>query len=228
MAANVQKIMIKGTRDGLTLQLDDQCSFEAIINELQQKLSMNGISDDQPMIRVTIQLGKRYLNDAQKEELSSVIREKQNLIVDHIESDVITKKEALAWKENTDITPIVKTIRSGQVVEVRGDLLLIGDVNPGGQISATGNIFVMGGLRGIAHAGIDGNTEAVIAASYMQPSQLRIADQMSRAPDYESEGVYMECGFIDEEQGKIRIDRLQEIVKKRPDLASYERRMLDG
>ncbi|KHE67729.1 septum site-determining protein MinC, partial [Halobacillus sp. BBL2006] len=155
MTANVQKIMIKGTRDGLTLRFDDQCTFDSILNELQSKLSMNGVSDDQPMIRVTIQLGKRYLNDEQKEQLTQVIREKQNLVVDHIESELITRREALQWKENTEITPVVKTIRSGQVVEVRGDLLLIGDVNPGGLVTATGNIFIMGSLRGIAHAGVE-------------------------------------------------------------------------
>lgn len=228
MTANVQKVMIKGTRDGLTLHLDDQCSFEAILRELQEQLSMNSLTEEQPMIRVTIQLGNRYLNEEQKEELSAVVREKQKLVVERIESDVLTKEEALEWKENTEITPVAKTVRSGQLIEIKGDLLLIGDVNPGGQIHATGNIFVMGSLRGIAHAGSGGDTQAVIAASYMQPSQLRIADQLSRSPDYESEGVYMECGFIDDSQEKIRIDRLQEVVKKRPDLVSFERRMING
>ncbi|ARI76928.1 septum site-determining protein MinC [Halobacillus mangrovi] len=227
MTTNVQKIMIKGTRDGLTLKFDDQCTFESILDELEDKLSMNGLSDDDPMIRVTVQLGKRYLSEEQKEELTKVIREKQNLVVENIESELITRKEALKWKENTDITPVARTIRSGQVIEVRGDLLIIGDVNPGGLLKATGNIFVMGSLRGIAHAGTEGDTNAVVAASYMQPSQLRIADQLSRAPDYESEGVYMESGFIDEEE-QIRIDKLQEVVKKRPDLVSFERRMNNG
>lgn len=227
MAENIQKIMIKGTRDGLTLHLDDQCSFDSILRELHEKLSMNGVTEE-PMIRVTIQLGHRYLTEAQKEVLAGVVREKQKLVVDRIESDVLTKKEALEWKENTEITPVVRTVRSGQVIDVKGDLLLIGDVNPGGQIRATGNIFVMGSLRGIAHAGCNGDTEVVIAASYMQPSQLRIADQLSRSPDYESEGVYMECGFIDESLQKIRIDRLQAVVKKKPDLASFERRMIHG
>ncbi|MGP4061569.1 septum site-determining protein MinC [Halobacillus litoralis] len=228
MAANGQKIMIKGTRDGLTLRLDDQCSFDSIIKELQEMLAQNGITDEQPMIRVTIQLGKRYLTEDQKEELASVVREKQKLVVDRIESEVLTKDEALEWKENTEITPVAKTIRSGQLVEVRGDLLLIGDVNPGGQVNATGNIFIMGSLRGIAHAGYEGDKKAVVAASYMQPSQLRIADQLSRSPDYESEGVYMECGFIDDTHEKIRIERLQEVVKIRPDLVSFERRMING
>ncbi|ELK45706.1 septum site-determining protein MinC [Halobacillus sp. BAB-2008] len=228
MTANGQIIMIKGTRDGLTLRLDDQCTFDTILSELKEKLSMNGITEDQPMIRVTIQLGKRYLDEEQKKLLAEVVREKQNLVVERIESDILTKQEALEWKENTDMTPMARTVRSGQVIEVRGDLLLVGDVNPGGQINATGNIFVLGRLRGIAHAGFEGNTGAVIAAAYMQPNQLRIADQVSRSPDYESEGVYMECGFIDEALGKIRIDRLQEVLKRRPDLVSFERRMIDG
>ncbi len=228
MNAKNQNITIKGTRDGLTLYLDDQCPFEAIVDELQDKLSMNGLTEEEPLIRITIQLGKRYLNEVQKEALRTLIREKQNLVVENINSEVISKKEALAWKENTEITPMVKTVRSGQVLEVRGDLLLIGDVNPGGKITATGNIYILGSLRGVAHAGIQGDTRTVIIASYMEPNQLRIADQLSRSPDYQTEGVYMECGFIDEKEGKIRIDRLQEIVKKRPDLASFERRMLNG
>ncbi|UOQ46251.1 septum site-determining protein MinC [Halobacillus salinarum] len=222
-----QIVSIKGTRDGLTLHLDDECTFEAILGELKKKLAFNGLNEEQPLIRLTIHLGRRYLDHEQKETLKSLIREKQNLVVENIESEVISKQEALEWKENTDINPLVKTVRSGQVIDIRGDLLLIGDVNPGGKVSATGNIYVLGSLRGIAHAGVQGDQGAVIIASYMQPNQLRIADQMSRAPDYESEGVYMECGCIDE-TGKIRIEPLQEIIKKRPDLASFERRMLNG
>ncbi|WP_163526477.1 septum site-determining protein MinC [Halobacillus ihumii] len=228
MAVNGQIVTIKGTRDGLILNLNDQCSFESIIHELEQKLSVNGVDHDEPMIRVTIRLGKRYLSTQQQETLKEIVREKQRLVVEAIESEVMTKKEALAWKENTEVTPILKTIRSGQVVEVRGDMLLIGDVNPGGQVMATGNIFIMGRLRGVAHAGTEGDEEAIIAASYMKPNQLRIADQLSRAPDYESEGVYMECGFIDEVKDCIRIDSLQEVTRRRPDLASFERRMLNG
>ncbi|MFD2926108.1 septum site-determining protein MinC [Halobacillus naozhouensis] len=228
MAVNGQIVMIKGTRDGLILHLNDQCSFESIIHELEQKLSVNGVDHDEPMIRVTIRIGKRYLSGQQQETLKEIVREKQRLVVEAIESEVMTKKEALAWKENTEVTPIVKTIRSGQVFEVRGDMLLIGDVNPGGQVMATGNIFIMGRLRGVAHAGTQGDEQAIIAASYMKPNQLRIADQLSRAPDYESEGVYMECGFVDEVKGSIRIESLQEVTRRRPDLASFERRMLNG
>lgn len=228
MTANSQMVTIKGTRDGLTLRLNDQCSFDSILEELYDKLSVNGVDDGQPMIRVTIQLGKRYLTMDQKEMLKRIIREKQKLVVEHIESDVITKEEAFAWKENSEITPIVRTIRSGQLIEVKGDLLLLGDVNPGGKVIATGNIFILGHLRGIAHAGFDGNEEAVISASYMKPNQLRIAGQLSRAPDQDAEGVYIECGFIDKQDDAIRISPLQDVLKQKPDLVSFERRMLNG
>ncbi|MFC7321021.1 septum site-determining protein MinC [Halobacillus campisalis] len=228
MTTNSQMVTIKGTRDGLTLRLNDQCSYDAILQELEEKLSVSGTDADQPMIRVTIQLGNRYLTDQQKNKLRDIVREKQKLVVEQIESDIITKEEALSWKENSEITPIVKTIRSGQVVEVTGDLLLLGDVNPGGKVIATGNIFVLGNLRGIAHAGYEGNEQTVIAASYMKPNQLRIAGQLSRAPDQDSEGVYIECGFIDEQVNAIRIAPLQEVIKLKPDLLSFERRMLNG
>ncbi|MCP3025539.1 septum site-determining protein MinC [Halobacillus sp. A5] len=228
MSANSQLVTIKGTRDGLTLWLNDQCSYDSILQELEEKLSVNGVDDDQPMIRVTIQLGNRFLTDDQQDKLREIVREKQKLVVEKIESNVMTKDEALSWKENTEITPITKTVRSGQVVEIKGDLLLLGDVNPGGKVVASGNIFILGHLRGIAHAGASGNEGAVIAASYMKPNQLRIGSQISRAPDQDSDGLYIECGYVDEKNEAIRIAPLQEVMKQKPDLVSFERRMLNG
>lgn len=62
----------------------------------------------------------------------------------------------------------------------------------------------------------------------MKPTQLRIADYISRAPDYESDGVYMECGLIDEEQDKIVIDRIQVLSRNRREISGFERRILNG
>ena len=228
MITNKQLITIKGTRDGLTLYIDDTCSFTAILEELDQVLSTEYTDDDEPMITVTIQLGNRYLHKEQEQKLRDLIRSKKKLVVQTISSDVILKQEALQLKEDSEMKVITKMVRSGQVLDITGDLLLIGDVNPGGKITATGNIFVLGNLRGIAHAGCLGNREAVIASSYMQPMQLRIADFISRSPDYEADGVYMECGFINDNKEKIVIDRLQVLAQKRPDLNGFERRILNG
>ena len=145
-----------------------------------------------------------------------------------MEAKVILREDALSWKEDTQIKTYNRLVRSGQVLEVTGDLLLIGDVNPGGKVISTGNIFIMGHLYGTAHAGVNGDRKAVIVASYMKPTQLRIADYISRSPDYESSGVYMECGLIDEDQDKIIIDRLQVLTYMRKDLSGFERRMQNG
>jgi septum site-determining protein MinC len=75
------------------------------------------------------------------------------------------------------------TVRSGQLISYEGNLVVIGDVNPGGEVVATGNIIVMGSLRGMVHAGADGNKEAIVVAFNLQPMQLRIADVITRSPD---------------------------------------------
>lgn len=221
-------VTIKGTKDGLTLHIDDTCSFDDVLYELDEKISQNYVDEDQPMITVNIQLGNRYLDEEQEEQLKDLIRNHNKLVIQSIHSNVMTKDEALEWNKDKEITPIFKVVRSGQVLDVRGDLLLVGDVNPGGKVIATGNIYVMGNLQGIAHAGVNGNQQAVIAAAYMKPNQLRIADFISRSPDYDTEGVYMECGYIDQAQEKIMIDRLQLLAQKRPEMNGVERRMLNG
>ncbi len=66
------------------------------------------------------------------------------------------------------------TIRSGQVIEYDGNIVIIGDVNPGALIKAKGNIIILGTMRGVAHAGVDGNHDAIVAAYNLQPTQLEL------------------------------------------------------
>ena len=75
------------------------------------------------------------------------------------------------------------TLRSGDHLQSKGDVLQFGDVNPGARISATGHVMVWGRLRGIAHAGKEGDANARIVALQLRPLQLRIADAVARGPD---------------------------------------------
>jgi septum site-determining protein MinC len=75
------------------------------------------------------------------------------------------------------------TLRSGDHLQVQGSVLLLGDVNPGARITAGGDVRVWGRLRGIAHAGCAGNTEARIVALQLRPLQLRIAAAVARGPE---------------------------------------------
>jgi len=81
---------------------------------------------------------------------------------------------------------VQRTIRSGQTVHYSGHIVILGDVNPGAEIIAGGNIMVLGCLRGIAHAGALGNQSTVVAAFRLEPTQLRIANHITRAPDGET------------------------------------------
>src|SRR5690625_5248176 len=135
----------------------------------------------------------------------------------------MNKQEVEILLDKNEVKPFYRIVRSGQILEITGHLLLIGDVNPGGEVRATGDIYIMGKLHGVAHAGVNGDENAVIIASYMNPNQLRIANYISRAPDYESDGVYMECGYFNKEDGKIKIDRLQAMPQIRKELHRLER-----
>jgi septum site-determining protein MinC len=74
---------------------------------------------------------------------------------------------------------IHRTLRSGTTVRFDGDLFVFGDVNPGAQVFATGNITVLGGLKGMAHAGVGGDESTFIFAFDLRPTQLRIGRKIA-------------------------------------------------
>lgn len=79
------------------------------------------------------------------------------------------------------ILTVSNTLRSGACVRFSGDVQIFGDVNPGAQIIAGGNIVVMGALKGMAHAGTR-NEKAVILAFDLRPTQLRIGKVIGVVP----------------------------------------------
>ena len=103
---------------------------------------------------------------------------------------------------------INKTVRSGQKIEYEGDILILGDVNPDAYIVASGNIIVMGALRGVAHAGANGDENAQIIALKLIPQQLRIAGYYTRSPDEDNVGDpnYPERAYI--EGNQIYIEKI--------------------
>lgn len=95
-----------------------------------------------------------------------------------------TTKDSWQQASADDNTILIKrTIRSGQSIQFDGNVVVMGDVNPGSEIIASGNIIVMGALRGVVHAGATGDEAATVSAFKLQPTQLRIANHITRAPD---------------------------------------------
>jgi septum site-determining protein MinC len=70
---------------------------------------------------------------------------------------------------------VQRTVRSGFKVSHNGHVMIMGDVNPGGEVYAGGNVVVWGRLKGTAYAGMDGDEKAVVCALEMEPMQIRIA-----------------------------------------------------
>ena len=80
---------------------------------------------------------------------------------------------------------IRKAIRGGQTIKYSGNIVIIGDVNHGAEVFAGGNIIVLGCIKGNVFAGINGNSNAVIAAFSLQPEILKIGNIMAISPDSE-------------------------------------------
>ena len=96
------------------------------------------------------------------------------------------------------------TLRSGDYLQSDRSILIYGDVNPGATVSSSGDILIWGRLRGVAHAGADGSTQARIIALQLRPLQLRIADAVARGPaDLPQPGLAEQASL---REGVIRID----------------------
>ena len=98
-------------------------------------------------------------------------------------------KKAFSFESSSTTLPpaeplyLETTVRSGIEIRHRGSVIILGDVNPGGIVVADGDILIWGRLRGVAHAGAQGNRECTIMALQMEPTQLRIANALARAPE---------------------------------------------
>ena len=75
------------------------------------------------------------------------------------------------------------TLRSGQSIEVENSIVIVGDVNPGADVVAGGNVVVLGCLKGSVAAGYPDNRSAFVLSLDMQPMQVRIGDLIARSPD---------------------------------------------
>ncbi|GIO58076.1 septum site-determining protein MinC [Paenibacillus cellulositrophicus] len=218
MAVKSNHVTIKGIKDGLVFLLDDECEFEELLGELRYKLEhthQNILTG--PIIHVDVKLGSRRISEDQKQSMLDILKQKGNLLIRSVE---MPEGENEPGKEPA-YAVMSGMVRSGQVLHHHGDLLFLGDVNPGGSILCTGDIYILGALRGMAHAGVEGNEEAIIAASYFAPTQLRIAERISRPPDeWNIRETSMEFAFL--RDGAMQIDKISNIVRIRRDFNVFK------
>jgi septum site-determining protein MinC len=194
-------VTIKGTSEGLVISLGEG-SLGTILDEMDSRLGAKASFFVGG--RVALRVGDRSLSAEQLQTIGSQL-ETHGVTLWAVESEhpaTCAAAEELGLETNvhssTRATPLVveqvpreeltgllvrRTLRSGQAVRHAGHVTLIGDVNPGAEIVAAGDIVVWGKLRGIAHAGAMGDEDAIICALELAPSQIRISSHVARPPE---------------------------------------------
>lgn len=215
-------ISIKATVNGLVLVMREEDDYDTILEHVTKKLESSGRFFKGASL--TVKYRGKKLTAPQEQQISALISEKTGAEILSFEKaiSVPDHKMETAGKNmgkakirkmffkglDEGVTKFYKgTVRSGRLISFEGNLVVIGDVNPGGEVIATGNVVVMGAIRGMVHAGADGNKAAIIAALSLQPTQLRIADVITRPPDTveAKQGIVPEMAFVKDDT--VYIDR---------------------
>ncbi len=145
--------------------------------------------------KVIIDLGEKNITTKQIREIEDILLDyglylkdlKFNSSFENQAQTEIPENNVFSDMTNYEQTNLVcKNLRSGQKIFAQGNIVILGDINPGAEVIAGGNILVMGTLRGMAHAGVFGDEKAIITAYRLSPTQIRIANHITRPPDGEA------------------------------------------
>jgi septum site-determining protein MinC len=192
-------IQIKGLRDGLLVSLDD-APWE------EQRIAFLAQVDEQPDFfkgaRLALDVASQVLHVNELVDLRDQLSDRGISLWAVISESPTTEKTAqllglatrvskprpeesrqFSVRDLGDETALFldRTLRSGTRIEFPGHVVVFGDVNPGAEIVAEGNVIIWGRMRGMVHAGSKGNKKAVICALDLSPTQLRIAEEVAAA-----------------------------------------------
>ncbi|MHB1391943.1 MAG: septum site-determining protein MinC [Clostridia bacterium] len=193
MAENA--VIFKGTKEGLYIILKEDMDLDTIKSNLDKKIKPSKRFFEGAKI---MNFKGKKLTQEEYDELKEVIEQEYGMTIvgsfndksydakaEHFEIKKPDMLEQLPFENvhKGEALLIRATLRSGQLIQYKGDVVIVGDVNPGAHIKAGGSVIIMGTMRGIVQAGASGDYGAFIVAYKMQPTQLRIGDIITRSPD---------------------------------------------
>lgn len=189
-------VVFKGTAEGIVVILDNEADFEAILNHFKEKLESSKtffIGSG-----VSMKFRGRALTRQQQDMLLMVLAN-QNIVnlssvLEFEETDKNEDDHHLLWiKEQLDCEYASLThfhygiVRSGHHVDYQGNVIVLGDVNPGGLVTAGGHVIVLGTLKGKVHAGTDTRCSKPFVVAYvMEPIQIGIRNIIAQSANHES------------------------------------------
>ena len=165
--------MIKGSSNGITVVLDNDMPFEELLDNISEKFK--NASKFFNNANMAISFNGRDLSSEEEKRILDIISEVSDInIVCVLDNDNEIKEvyENAVRKAMSSIEPAAPavekqqksecmfykgTLRSGQIFEADGSVVVLGDVNPGGKVVAKGSVIVLGSLKGTIFAGVDGN-----------------------------------------------------------------------
>lgn len=178
-----QAVKLKGVGDGLCIIIDPSRSLDLLKNELttvfkrldHMAIGSNVVLDtetDESHTELLAELGRFLQNGFSVGDVSSPPKK-----ATRSREEERTRKRDMdrSWQHHrSDVLMLAGRVRSGQKVTARKHLTIMGDVNPGAEVVAGGDILVMGSLKGKASAGYPDDEERIILALDFQPEQLQI------------------------------------------------------
>ena len=215
-------ITIKGTRSGLLLTLEPETPFVDLLNALADRLSeapafFRGAALTVDTSRRNLRVSERVqlenllahyqMSVRSLEQVTEVIKEARTITLPLEESPAEQPNELQIQRdprESEDTLFLRRTIRSGQAIHHKSNVVVLGDVNPGAESVAGGDIIVWGVLRVMVHAGYPDNEQAMVCALQLSPVQVRIAHLLSRPPEGFTAQPRPEVAII--KQGQIVVE----------------------
>jgi Septum formation inhibitor len=184
-------VKIKGLNSSLVFTFD-QAGFDKNYEYLLERISTN----HQLFNGSKIVFQGPGLSEYSHEQLISLQKMclEQGMVLQNIQETTPIKAE----KNDRDVN-IRRNVRSGQKIGSEGSVVVWGDVHESAEITAAGDIVVLGRLEGIAHAGCTGDMNSVVFALQLSPSQIRIGSRVSRAVERNQKTDYPEVAYWDSE-----------------------------
>ena len=182
-------VVIKGNKYGIIVMLDKNIPFDNLLADIAEKFKESSKFLGNSSMGITFE--GRFLDNNEMRQVLDTIAENSELnivcVVDNDrEREEYFKKSVeqhLNDLSNNDGQFYRGTLRSGQVIESEGSIVILGDVNPGAKVISSGNVIILGSLKGTVYAGVTGDSTSFVVALEMEPMQIRIGDYIARASD---------------------------------------------
>ena len=185
-------VKIKGYGDGFLLSVDPRASEDHIVKAAIRIFRQ--LRNLAAGALVQVDAGSWDNSSLWAERLASVLQDRFAVsgVLPHGEAPLREGVEILETPSASDTQVLTGRVRSGQRVSSERHLMILGDVNPGGEVVAGGDIYVMGSLRGTAVAGSPGDPSAIVMALDFRPLQLQIGSHVAQncTPAKSGEVVY--------------------------------------